>query len=296
MKQIKIWFITIRPITLLASISPVLVGSSLAYYYLHVQGNILILLLITSALIQVFTNLVNDYYDFINNIDGEDRLGPKRGLQLGQISLTEMSRAIYIVLFLIIFLGALIVFKTDIYILIIGLFSLLFAYLYTAPFFSLSRRGLADIFVFIFFGPVAVLGTYYAHTQLIPTLYPILVSSLPGSLSVTILMINNIRDYETDTKAGKKTLVVKLGVSKVKLIYVCMFIPCFVIPILLFSILGFWAYLPLATIPIIYFSVKNTCGEKKNSVSFNYILASNAVLLFSYCCLLSLGFILPVLF
>ena len=206
----KIWLLAARPKTLWAGIVPVVIGTSLAF-----DTNIFNLFpffaaLIGSILIQIGANLANDYFDFLKEADTEERLGPLRVTQAGLVSLKEIKIATILVFLLASFVGIYLVFRGGIPILIIGLTSLLFAVVYTGGTFPLGYKGLGDIFVLIYYGPVAVAGTFYIIT-LDLNLMSILAGIPAGMISTAILTVNNLRDIESDRKSGKKTLAVRFG-------------------------------------------------------------------------------------
>lgn len=205
----KIWIDAARPKTLGASLAPILIGASLAYR----DGSLSLLMTLTalaSALcIQIGTNFCNDYCDFKKGADAQ-RIGPVRATQAGLIAPETMRRAAIVTFALAVALGAILVARGGVPIVIIGLLSVAFGALYTAGPFPLAYIGLGDLFVLIFFGPVAVAGTYYVNA-LSWSPHALLLGLIPGLLAVGILVVNNLRDYESDCLAKKRTLVVFFG-------------------------------------------------------------------------------------
>ena len=211
-KQNKIhsWVLASRPKTLPAAFVPVLVGSSLAYNQGKFYPLYSLIALICSLLIQIGTNFTNDLYDHLKGADTEKRKGPLRVLSAGLISANEMKIAIVFVFGLTFLLGLYLVYVTDWNIFIIGVFSILAGLAYTAGPYPLAYHGLGDLFVFLFFGIIGTMGTYYLHHQEF-TFISFLVSLPVGALITNILIINNYRDFEEDKQAGKNTLAVILG-------------------------------------------------------------------------------------
>ena len=226
---IKSIFIGIRPKTLSASIAPVLVGSAIAFKSSIecctndcFDINILLLTLLAAIFIQIGTNFANDVYDFINGADNDDRLGPLRVVQANLISIRSMKILTVVAFLLSIICGLPLVAAGGFPILIIGLLSIICGYAYTAGPYPLGYNGWGDIFVFIFFGPIAVCGTFYLQLGYI-SIESIISGTILGCLSVTLLCVNNIRDVETDKKAGKRTIAVRFGVKIVKIIFISLF-------------------------------------------------------------------------
>ena len=166
--------------------------------------------LLCSILIQIGTNFTNDLYDFLKGSDTVKRKGPRRVLASGLISVNEMRTAIILVFGLTFLLGLYLVFSVGILILWVGIFSIFAGIIYTAGPFPLAYNGLGDVFVFIFFGIVGTMGTFYLHTQEI-SLLSFVVSIPVGALITNILVVNNFRDIEEDREANKRTLAVILG-------------------------------------------------------------------------------------
>ncbi len=205
----NVWIDAARPKTLGATIAPVLIGAAFAYRAQHFDGMWTFVALLSALCIQIGTNFCNDYCDFIKGAD-INRVGPVRATQAGLISPEQMKRATVLMFVIAILLGALLVWHAGLPILLIGLFSVLFGVLYTAGPYPLAYIGLGDLFVLMFFGPVAVAGTYYVNA-LEWSREAALFGLVPGLLSVGILVANNLRDYQSDLAARKRTLVVLLG-------------------------------------------------------------------------------------
>ncbi len=290
--KISVWFMAIRPRTLPAAAAPVLIGTAMAFREVSLSLNIFILTLAAALLIQIGTNLANDYFDHIKGTDDSDRKGPTRVMQSGLLTKKEISISIIVVFSLALICGGFLIFIGGIPILIIGVLAILFGILYTAGPLPLGYIGLGDIFVLVFFGPVAVGGTFYLQTLEISL--PVIISGLaPGFLSVAILISNNLRDIETDKKSGKKTLIVRFGYRFGIIEYFFCIIVAFLVPIILvlinrdhfFSLISI-----LGIIPAIWL-LRKIASRPEPEVLIK-ILVSTGKILLVYSILFSLGWIL----
>lgn len=226
------WFIAIRPKTLTAGLSPVILGFTFALKEGFFNFRILTMVVIATLAIQIGTNLINDYYDFLKGIDNKKHAGFAKVLVEGMISLQAMRKAIFAILTIAALASAYLISKGGWPIALIAASSIFFAITYTAGPFPLGHLGLADFIELIYFGPIAVGGTYYLMTKNISS-YVILGGFIPGFLSLAILAIDNLRDYHTDKENGKKTLCVRFGRKFAQFeYYFCIFMGFF-IPILL---------------------------------------------------------------
>ncbi len=210
MNFFRVWFLAARPKTLWASVSPVLLGSALALDAGSFHAPAAMAALIGAMLIQIGANFANDYFDFIKGADTEARLGPQRATQSGWVTPIQMRRATILVFALAFLVGLYLVYRGGWPILLIGLISIACGVLYTGGPYPLGYIGLADVFAFVFFGPVAVAGTYYVQVLQWDAL-PVWVGMAPGFFSLALLTVNNLRDREEDQQSGKKTLAVRFG-------------------------------------------------------------------------------------
>lgn len=244
------WFLAIRPKTLFAALVPVLVGSSLAINQSRFLFLYSFLALICSFLIQIGTNLTNDLYDHLKGADTAQRKGPIRVIASGLINTKEIKIAIILCFGLTFFIGLYLVYVTDWRIFLIGILSIIAGLAYTAGPFPLAYNGLGDLFVFLFFGIVGTMGTYYLHSMEI-SLLSFLVSIPVGALITNILIVNNFRDIEEDRKVNKKTLAVIFGKKFSQLEYIVLLLISFLIPVVLFLFYNFslLILLPVITIP-----------------------------------------------
>ncbi len=290
-QRLKPWLEATRPKTLAAGIIPVLIGVAAASSQTEINFGIAALVLICSILIQIITNYINEIYDFKKGADTESRLGPRRQVASGNISLGSMTIVSTVLIIITLALGLVIVAYSDLWILLVGVLSLFFAFAYTGGPYPLAYNGLGEIFVFLFFGVIAVNGTYYIFTGEI-NYFSLLASFPPGFLSANLLQVNNIRDIETDELVNKKTLAVKIGRSKAILLYQAFnylsFLP--IALIILFINDNYFLWLPLVTIPLamkLNFEILKHTGK-----SLNKILGLTAGLLFIFGILFIIGLFL----
>ena len=205
------WILAFRPKTLFASLSPVILGLSIAYYEAQsINVLIAVLTLLCALILQIASNIANDYLDSLKGVDNDKRLGPTRVTQSGLIPASKMRLALIFFLSIAFLLGSYLMYTGGIYIISIGLFSLYFAYGYTGGPFPLSHNGLGEVAAFLFFGIFAVSGTTYLQTHQFSAL-SFLLGAGPGFISATILAINNLRDIISDTEVNKRTIAVRFG-------------------------------------------------------------------------------------
>lgn len=223
------WLYAARPKTLIAAIVPVTIGASLAFAHESLLWIPTLVALFCALLIQIGTNFANDYFDFIKGSDREDRIGFERMTSKGLISAQSMKNATIITMALAFLAGMYLVWHGGWIILLIGVLSILFGVAYTGGPFPLGYNGLGDIFVFIFFGFIAVMGTYYVNT-FEWGMESFWASLAVGALCVNILVVNNLRDSEADRLSGKKTLGVLFGDNALKFEYLVMIMLAYAIP------------------------------------------------------------------
>ena len=284
------WVLASRLKTLTAAISPVLVGVSLAIHDGEFQPFIAFMTLLAAVLIQIGANFANDVYDFLNGSDREDRLGPTRATQSGLILPEDMKKGMWLVFALAICVGFYLASIGGWPIVWIGLASIASAIAYTGGPYPLGYHGWGDVFVFVFFGIIAVPGTYYLQSGFV-SYDSILFGISLGALSTAILIVNNLRDADTDIKSGKRTLAVRFGKTFVKIEYIIMMMVAFAIPI---YILQFWdelsLYIILFLLPISVRLIQSLYNE--TGISLNPVLVNTAQFLIHFSILLSIGLIL----
>ena len=269
--NIKAWISAFRLRTLPLALSNTIIGSCLAAVDDKFRWSVFGLAALTTVLLQIMSNMANDYGDFVNGKDTAERIGPKRMVQSGEITPKTMLRGIIVIGILCAVSGvALILIGTEgmditnlLIFGILGLAAIAAAIKYTVGKNPYGYRGLGDIFVFIFFGLVGVMGTYFLHTQgyrwdlLLP-------ASAIGFLSVGVLNMNNMRDYEQDKKAGKRTIVVVMGEKKAAYYHLFLVAGAVVLTII-YTLLNYhslWQGLFVLSFPLLFLNLKKVFTYK----------------------------------
>lgn len=245
------WILAIRPKTLTAALAPVAVGTAAAMADGVEQWVPALAALLGAILIQIGTNLTNDYYDFKKGADTEERLGPKRVTQSGLIAPATVLVGALLSFGLAFLVGCYLMWIGGWPIAVIGVASLLSGYAYTGGPFPLAYNGLGDLFVFVFFGLVAVCGTYFVQAGTVTPL-ALIASVAMGTSGTALLVVNNLRDAATDVKAHKRTLVVRFGERAGRLEYVAMLVISFAVPVALWTLklASPWVLLSLLSLPV----------------------------------------------
>jgi 1,4-dihydroxy-2-naphthoate octaprenyltransferase len=287
------WWMAARPKTLWASAAPVVMGTAMAWDAGGFHAPSALCALLGALLIQVGTNYANDYFDYVKGTDTVERIGPMRATQAGLVSPEAMRRAAVLVFALALLPGLYIVLRGGWPFVVVGCVSILCGILYTAGPYPLGYIGLGDLFVLIFFGPVAVGGTYYVQALDIDS--SVLVAGLaPGLLSVALLTVNNLRDIEGDRVAGKRTLAVRFGRAFARGEYVgSLLVACAAVPIYLVARVPGHEYAAasmlalLLAVPAIRTVLTRTDGPELNGA-----LARTGKLLLVFSVLFSIGWML----
>ena len=287
----KNWLLAARLKTLPAAISPVMLGSALAFHDGSFHVFISVVTLIAALLIQIGANFANDVFDFQKGADKEDRLGPTRVTQAGLISPKKMKKAMWLIFALAICAGFYLAFIGGWPIVWIGLASIAAGIAYTGGPYPLGYHGWGDVFVFIFFGLIAVPGTYYLQIGIVNEL-SLWMGAFMGMLSTAILVVNNLRDADTDMLSGKKTLAVRFGKKFSKIQYsILIFIP-FLLPLYIWwnaenelSVL-----ITIIALPIPFILISQIFSLTGSDL--NLILVQTARFLFIFTVLLSAGLVL----
>ena len=245
------WLVAARPATLPAAVVPVLVGTAVAVRDGRFRLGPFLGALVASLFIQVGTNYANDYFDHKKGADTAERLGPVRLIQAGRAFPRAVLLATVLCFGAAALIGLYLVAVGGVPILIIGVLSILSGIAYTGGPYPLGYNGLGDVFVFLFFGVVAVMGTYYLHVGAVGALA--WWASVPVGLLVTaILVVNNVRDIPTDRAAGKRTLAVRIGRRATRAQYALFLAVAYLVPpaLWLAGLLSPWAWLPWLTLPL----------------------------------------------
>lgn len=253
MSPLRAWILASRPKTLTAAAAPVLAGTGLAAHRGTAAALPALAALTGALLIQIATNLANDYYDFVHGGDTHERIGPMRVTQAGVLSPGAVKRGMLVTLATALLVGVYLAWVGGWPIVIVGLASLACAVLYTGGPYPLAYHGLGDVFVFVFFGLVAVGGTCWVQGGVYPG-DTWLVGAAMGALITDILVVNNLRDIDTDARAGKRTLAVRLGASGTKVEFVALLVVAFLAPVVGFLRMG-WPPATLATLLVLLFAV-----------------------------------------
>jgi 1,4-dihydroxy-2-naphthoate octaprenyltransferase len=289
---VEIWLGAARPRTLPAAIAPVVAASALAWhdgvFQLAPSG----LCLGFALLVQVGTNFANDYYDFVKGADTATRVGPRRAVAAGLIAPGTMKRAMIAAFAAAFLVGLGLIGWGGPWLLAVGIASIVCGIAYTGGPFPLAYHGLGDVFVFIFFGLVAVGGTYFVQAGQV-TVEALLVGAGVGALAANILVVNNYRDVETDTAAGKRTLVVKLGRRAARLQFGASLVLAAAVPVVLVWGRGFssWTLLPLLLAPVAW-RHQGRLRESKSPSELIALLGDTGKLLAAYALLLALGLVM----
>jgi 1,4-dihydroxy-2-naphthoate octaprenyltransferase len=287
---IQAWLLAIRPKTLPAGAVPIVLASALAYANGMFRLLPALIALICALGIQIATNFINEIYDFRKGADTADRLGPTRTVAAGIISERTMTRVSIALAVSVFLLGLYLVAIGGWPILLIGVLSLIFAWAYTGGPYPIAYSGLGDVFVFIFFGLVAVGGTFYVQALSLP-LSVLVAASAPGAFSVCILLVNNIRDIDTDRKVGKMTLPARIGAPAARGIYVFLTVLAYAVPFIMI-LCGYsaWCLLCLLSIPIAVGMVKKLYSSEGREL--NQVLAGTGKVLTVHGVLFSAGLII----
>lgn len=271
---VDLWVQTTRPKTLFAALSPVAIGAALAISKGPFNLPIWLLTLLIAILIQIGTNFCNDVFDHKQGADTPDRQGPLRGLHSGRISLRVMTLATVSCFGLVALLSALLITHGGMPVVWLAAASIFCGVFYTAGRYSLAYTGLADLFVVVFFGPVAVAGTYYLQFPNAgwPPLEVYLAGLGPGLIATALLTVNNLRDVDEDRSNDKRTLAVRFGRNFSRMEYRFCMLTALVTPLIAAFVAGrgwgvllLWGLLPLI-LPLIRKVKNETTGAELNPV------------------------------
>jgi 1,4-dihydroxy-2-naphthoate polyprenyltransferase len=290
------WLMAIRPKTLPAAVAPVLVGSACAWAIERLQPGPALAALLGALLLQIASNLANDVVDYEKGLDTAERLGPTRVVQAGLLSARAVTVGLVLVLALALLVGVYLTWVAGSAVVVMGLASMAAAVAYTAGPFPLGYHGLGEVAVILFFGFVAVCGTVYVQALSVPDIA--WWAAIPvGALAAAILVVNNLRDLETDARGGKRTVAVRIGRVNTIREYGLLLATAYVVPVALFvdeaaaDSFHFdeagWLLLPLLSLPGALRLRHRVARETGRSL--NPLLAGTAQLLFLHSALFAAG-------
>ena len=275
----KAYFLTARPKTWAAGLSPVCIGTIWASQMGSIRISVFFLTLLFSLLIQIGANYANDYFDFINGADTSLRKGPKRATQEGWISPRAMKNATFLIFCSALLIAIPLMKMAGLWSLGVALLCVLFGILYTGGPKPLGYLGLGELLVLIFYGPVAVCGTYFLQTSsLSPSIF--IVSLAPGFLSCAILIANNLRDEISDRAVGKCTLIVRFGHRFGCWEYLLSLSVAFLIPFLL--IVFYKAPAAIALTSLVFFFIPFSKLRSRDPLVLASLLPATAFILMLY--------------
>jgi 1,4-dihydroxy-2-naphthoate octaprenyltransferase len=292
LSTLRLWLVAARPRTLPAAVAPVVVGTALAASEGRVRPLAFVAALVGSVFIQVGTNLANDYSDARRGADTEDRLGPVRVTAGGLLPPRRVLVGTYVAFGVAVLAGLYLAAVAGPELLAVGAVSILAGVLYTGGPRPYGYAGLGELFVFLFFGLVAVAGSYYVQAERLR--WEVFALAVPvGLLATGILVVNNLRDIDTDRRAGKRTLAVRFGRRRTRALFAALMALVFVAPLLTWAAGGLsaWLLLALLAAPLAVPLVR-TVSTRVDGPSLNGALAANGRLLAVFSALLSLGVLL----
>ena len=289
---VRIWMMAARPKTLPLGVAPVLVGTALAGYVHAFHPLRFLAALLGAMFIQIGANLSNDYSDAHRGADTEDRLGPVRVTAGGLVPPKQVLIATYVTFGLAVLCGAYLIAVAGWQLLLIGIASILAGVLYTGGPRPYGYEGLGEVFVFLFFGVAAVAGSYFAQVR--DFSWESLVLSTPiGLIASAVLVVNNTRDIDTDRRANKRTLAVRIGREPSRRIFATMVLLAYPIAVIpwVFGPLTAWLLLPFLSLPLAA-GVIRIVSTHTDGPSLNRALAKTGQLQLAFCVLLSSGLLL----
>jgi 1,4-dihydroxy-2-naphthoate polyprenyltransferase len=293
LSPLRIWLMAARPRTLPAAVAPVLVGTAAAVEASDdLRVGAFVAALIGSVFIQIGTNLANDYSDAKRGADTVDRLGPVRVTASGLVAPRRVLAATWIAFGVAVAAGIYLTALAGPVILAVGAVSILAGVLYTGGPRPYGYAGLGEAFVFLFFGLVAVNGSYFVQVERLDWL-PFALSIPVGFLSTAILVVNNVRDIDTDRRAGKRTLAVRIGRERARRLYAGLVLGAFAaIPIALLVTGGpAWGLLALLALPLVARPLR-AVSTRADGPALNAALAQTGALLAAFSVLLAAGLVI----
>ena len=298
LSPVRLWALAARPKTLPAAVAPVLVGTAIAVEAGVFHALAAACAMLGAVLIQIGTNYANDYHDFLKGADTADRKGPMRVTQAGLVRPEATRNAAVVAFALAVAAGTYLMIRGGWPIIAIGAASILCGWLYTAGRYALAYIGLADLFVLVFFGPVAVAGTFYVQAVGAPgaALWPVAAAAGlgPGLLATAILLANNVRDVDEDRAAGKRTLVVRFGREAGVTLYAACISGAVAVPAALALWMRGYVWVLLASLAasVLGRPLVRTLRRTADPAVLNPLLGKTALLLLVYSVLFAVGWLL----
>jgi 1,4-dihydroxy-2-naphthoate octaprenyltransferase len=290
----RIWLMAARPRTLPAAVAPVLVGTAAAvqWYGSLPRWGAFFAALVGSIFIQIGTNLANDYSDAKRGADTADRLGPVRVTASGMVTPQRVMTATWIAFAVAVACGVYLTAVAGWVILVIGVLSIAAGVLYTGGPRPYGYAGFGEVFVFLFFGLVAVNGSYYVQLEHLDAL-PLGLSISIGFLATAIIVVNNVRDVETDRRAGKNTLAVRVGRERAVQLYRTLILLAFLVLIntVIIDDASYWLLLALLAAPMVLGPAR-TLAERRDGPALNKVLAQTGALLGVFSLLVTAGLLI----
>ena len=290
------WINAFRLRTLPLAFSCIIMGSGLAYADGRFNLTVFIFSLVTTLFLQILSNLANDFGDFVKGTDNEERVGPDRTMQAGLITKDEMIKAIWVIALLCSVFGVWLIYEGTLGLdlkkaglfAILGLTAIGAAEKYTMGKNPYGYEGLGDLFVFLFFGWLGVIGSYFLHTHSID-INIVLPASAIGFFTTAVLNINNMRDHVADKKSGKNTLVVKIGIEKAKDYHRALIFGCILLAItFVFPSTNYFHYIFVITIPI-FVGFVQSIRKRIDFENFDPFLKKQAITTFLFAILFVVG-------
>jgi 1,4-dihydroxy-2-naphthoate octaprenyltransferase len=278
----RAWLLATRPRTLPAAIAPVVVGTAVAIREGGFDALAALACIAVALLLQIAANLANDAFDHRRGADTAERVGPIRVTAAGLIPARRVLLATWLTLGLAILVGAYLAWLGGPVFIGVGLLAVLSAVLYTGGPAPLAYAGLGDLFVFLFFGLVAVAGTAFVQTGELTSLA--LIAGVPiGALATAILVVNNLRDIDGDRRASKRTLAVRLGPAGAIAEYVSLLTLAFLVPVMLVidGTLGVWSFVPLVLLPLAVVMARGVMTETGRALNARLAGTARLELLFA---------------
>jgi 1,4-dihydroxy-2-naphthoate octaprenyltransferase len=287
----RVWLAATRPKTLPAAVAPVMLGTALAWHDGQWLPAAALVCLVFALLVQVATNFANDYYDFVKGADTSERVGPRRAVASGLIAPRVMWRAMVGTFIAAFGAGLLLLPYGGWPLLVIGVASIVSGVAYTGGPYPLGYHGLGDLFVFLFFGLVAVTATYFVQAG-VPGLPVWLVGAAVGLLAANILVTNNLRDADTDARAGKRTTVVRFGRGFGRAQFAAAHLFALLVPVALFGRgSSAWVLTPALLIPVAWSQTRRIYRETEPAALIA-LLGQSARYVALYAGLLTVGLVL----